>query len=705
MKGEATTIGPAMLVRKARIVPSLVALFAVFVPMMHVALGENETGKVRLQDGYSVLKWPGDKNSVRVPLKYGAGWLFVQDIEINGHRIGPFLIMTGANVTVVDAEVANKLGLQTIGHGVIKADRDVSYTVAPVESLRVAELTLTNHVILEMDLDWLRKELGVQVVGVIGTDFLSKATFEVDFLKPELVFHRPGTFNPDKEMKEFPLEVLGLADGLGPYSAANRYAGQPAVWAEVDGATARCILDFGDHEAISLQSGFVKTHPHLLQEGRASGGLITRLGNWGKDYRANIRQVTLLGQQFRDLQRQHAFVRGQSSLADAVVGTGLLRNWRLALSLAEGKLWAKYEPATASKLLESGWQLNGRDLAGLTMVMDAAARGDRDAVVELLRRGADNSLKGPDGETILYYALRGGNVEVTQLMLDSKYVVDINATTGSGVTPLMIAVFYEPEAVTLLLRKGAKVDARSDIGATACYYAVLGGNADAVDALMEKKCALDTRNKEGWSLLCVAAAEGQFRIFRRLHEAGAPVDVDEPGRRTLLHFAARGGDPDIVRYILTLPKAPDIEARNVDGWTALMVAAEQGQRATGEALLAAGADVNASQEGTTALHIAAFHGYPELVNLFLKNGADPNGATRSKGITPLMAGVQGGNMEVVHDLLDAGALSNILDRRGKSALDFAVERKDQKMIELLRAAQQRKAVTLGVSARACGNSM
>ena len=58
------------------------------------------------------------------------------------------------------------------------------------------------------------------------------------------------------------------------------------------------------------------------------------------------------------------------------------------------------------------------------------------------------------------------------------------------------------------------------------------------------------------------------------------------------------------------------------GWTALMLAALEGQTEAVRLLLEAGADVHAkSNDGTTALITAVSEGHPEIVELLRKAGA------------------------------------------------------------------------------------
>jgi ankyrin repeat protein len=91
---------------------------------------------------------------------------------------------------------------------------------------------------------------------------------------------------------------------------------------------------------------------------------------------------------------------------------------------------------------------------------------------------------------------------------------------------------------------------------------------------------------------------------------------------------------------------------------ALADATEQRDTAGVRKLLAAGADVNATQvDGTTALHWAAYQEDAETVALLVRAGANVNAVNRY-GAPALAQACANGNAAVIKLLLDAGADAN-----------------------------------------------
>jgi ankyrin repeat protein len=129
----------------------------------------------------------------------------------------------------------------------------------------------------------------------------------------------------------------------------------------------------------------------------------------------------------------------------------------------------------------------------------------------------------------------------------------------------------------------------------------------------------------------------------------------------------------------------DINCKNTDGATPLIVASEEGKNHIIKLLLSKGADVNAQDiGGWTALIMAANGGYVDTVQILIKHGSELNKNTRWN-VTALMKACENGFYEVVKILLDAGADMGKKDDGGKTALINAVLSGQRNIVELLLA--------------------
>lgn len=133
--------------------------------------------------------------------------------------------------------------------------------------------------------------------------------------------------------------------------------------------------------------------------------------------------------------------------------------------------------------------------------------------------------------------------------------------------------------------------------------------------------------------------------------------------------AAESADP--ARVTLFLQAGMPVDARDERGWTALMVAAFNGNEAVAMILTVHGADPNARDRGGyTPLHWAALNGYDSVVKLLIKKGVDRD-ARSNFGLTALLQAATKGHTQVVETLLLAGADPNLVTHDGWSPLHKA----------------------------------
>ena len=101
----------------------------------------------------------------------------------------------------------------------------------------------------------------------------------------------------------------------------------------------------------------------------------------------------------------------------------------------------------------------------------------------------------------------------------------------------------------------------------------------------------------------VAARRGKLQAVKWFLEKGATVNCDDNNGRNTLHFAAEGGDTDIIDLIHT--HLLNIELKTGEGHTPLMVAAGSGKLQAVNWFLQKGATVPCEDNrGWNTLHIA-----------------------------------------------------------------------------------------------------
>jgi ankyrin repeat protein len=143
-----------------------------------------------------------------------------------------------------------------------------------------------------------------------------------------------------------------------------------------------------------------------------------------------------------------------------------------------------------------------------------------------------------------------------------------------------------------------------------------------------------------------AAYAGKLDEVRRLVSEGTSVDATDPESHTPLMWAAFNGHRAVVD--LLLEKGAEVDAKDESGRTALLYASSGSFAETVELLLKKGAAVNTqgTLEGFTALMTAAAEGQVKVVRLLLAHGADP-ALKDADGDTAESFALQKGHSDVV----------------------------------------------------------
>lgn len=195
------------------------------------------------------------------------------------------------------------------------------------------------------------------------------------------------------------------------------------------------------------------------------------------------------------------------------------------------------------------------------------------------------------------------------------------AQAQSSLDQLLAAVERgDVPAVAGYLDRGLDPNTTDKHGHTIAMIAARHGHTQLLSMLISRKASISRQSPSGDTALMFGALSGHYEAVRVLIDAGA--EIDRHRGWTALHYAAFGGSPSVVGYLLV--RGANKNALAPNGYTPLMLAARNGHLEAARVLLHNGPELNRrGPSGETAMAIAQKRGENELVELLKRAGAQP----------------------------------------------------------------------------------
>ena len=252
------------------------------------------------------------------------------------------------------------------------------------------------------------------------------------------------------------------------------------------------------------------------------------------------------------------------------------------------------------------------------------------------------------GYTPLHLAARYGHTNIGMRLIDSG--AQIHAKDCSGAAPLHVAACHNHrDFVRLLLSNyGAVVNSRTLNGSTPLHTAAVCGAVEVIDVLLYHGANPNYTDENGLTAL----------HYTVLNILSSQLDEIVPLNRTSY------GDPDVLvnvnvrgRYLAEFFRDNGYvkNTKNYQWLNSLIH------------LILRGSDVNAADiKGRTTLHITAENGLADAVNVLLQRNARPN-ILDKKGKTPLEVAVESATLRF--EYLPSVSLQNSFDVLGQHLMD------------------------------------
>ncbi|MFN0021249.1 MAG: ankyrin repeat domain-containing protein [Pirellulaceae bacterium] len=280
----------------------------------------------------------------------------------------------------------------------------------------------------------------------------------------------------------------------------------------------------------------------------------------------------------------------------------------------------------AQVLIDAGARVERRDRSYNTpSTGNSPLHGALDVAIAkaLVAAGAELNCPNVHGRTPVSTAIHGERIAVAVFLLERGAKVE-----SSDVEALTSACRQgELEIVRQILAQGVKIGDCQDFGTDTMQAACESGNKQLVKFLLERGGNPTAQGKHDpppavqtarMPLRLEMEHHDHAAILKLLRDAGAKLDVRDDEGNTLLHLAAKAGNPETARFLISC--GLDVKVRNKDDQTPLhlaaMVAGEfrglsgdpKHHAAVAELLLLHGADPRSEAKITKELRVLANDG-------------------------------------------------------------------------------------------------
>jgi ankyrin repeat protein len=359
-------------------------------------------------------------------------------------------------------------------------------------------------------------------------------------------------------------------------------------------------------------------------------------------------------------------------------------------------------------LIESGAEIDQKNVYGTTALWEAAVNASKIMygrseceentlfMRKLIKAGADLNTISDTGTPLLVFLSAEDYNYIDQIKILILAGADVNIKNSYGWTPYMTAMWFKKEERAVFLKEqgaltegieivdlfnsivevdlskvkeylneGIDINVSTVFGNTPLMLACEHEQLELVKFLIERGAELNKENSSGENAVYISAT-GRCDILELLLKNGAAINCKKP---VLVKAVTKEGLGNIK---LLLKAGVNLNEVNYEGYSALMKAINNDNNEVAEFLINQGINVNLQTKDTSrynALYLAVNRKNKKVVSLLIKAGGDVN--LSCYWGNPTIKAVEEGDIDILIELLEAGADPMAADKYGNTALSIS----------------------------------
>lgn len=229
------------------------------------------------------FQFASGQSALKIPFELSNNLVLLQ-AQLNNSQPLWFIFDTGANSTIIDEQLIEKLKLRTRGKAQGSASGGaIEAELIPGVSLALPGVKAFNQTVASLPINGVSPMIGKSIGGIIGYDFIKQFVVEVDYNAKVINLYAPASYENPGSGDIVPIKFINKKPFV---NVKIKLEGRDAV-------EGTFMIDTGANEVMTVNSPFVRAHQFLKSLTRIKQANLGGLGGSAKSITARVENIQL----------------------------------------------------------------------------------------------------------------------------------------------------------------------------------------------------------------------------------------------------------------------------------------------------------------------------------------------------------------------------------------------------------------------------